>query len=70
MFGRRTRYYDTGKYVGEFKGDYRDGYGVYYYKEGDRYEGYWWNDLRHGQGTYYHENGDVFEGSKTVYLKL
>lgn len=62
MFGRRTRYYNTGKYVGEFSGDYRNGYGVYYYKEGDRYEGYWWNDLKHGKGIYYNVNGDVYEG--------
>ena len=39
--------------------DVRDGFGVYYYVNGDRYEGEWKEHQRHGQGTYlYAETGE------------
>ena len=39
------------------------GYGKYYYKNGEYYIGEWKNDLRHGKGTLYNQNGGIkFEG--------
>ncbi len=32
--------------------DKRNGWGTYYYINGDTYEGEWRNHLRHGKGTY------------------
>jgi radial spoke head protein 1 len=41
----------------------REGYGVYFYVNGDKYEGEWKEHLRHGQGTYtYNETGSKYVG--------
>lgn len=39
-------------FIGEWRDDARNGYGVYTYVNGDTYEGEWSKNLRHGQGTY------------------
>jgi hypothetical protein len=47
-------YYKQGsKYFGEFKDDYLNGYGIYYWKNGDFYEDEWENDMQHGLGREY-----------------
>ena len=60
-------YYESGstRYEGEFNGDKRDGYWIYWYENGNKWsEGYFKNDLRDGFGTTWHENGKKhFEGS-------
>ena len=36
----------------EFKNDLKDGYGIYYYINGNRYEGQWKNDAKKGYGIF------------------
>ena len=40
------------KYIGETKGEKKEGYGILYYKNGDRYEGFWENNLENGTGSF------------------
>jgi hypothetical protein len=39
-----------------------EGYGKYYYNNGDRYEGEFLNGIREGKGKIFYGNGDRFEG--------
>ena len=41
------------QYIGDWKKNKKDGYGVKIYSNKDKYEGYWKNDMRHGKGTYW-----------------
>jgi hypothetical protein len=43
----------SSRYIGDWKDDRKEGFGVQHYKKGDKYEGMWANDKRHGQGTYW-----------------
>ncbi len=63
----------SSKYVGDWRDNCKEGFGIQYYKNGDKYEGMWSIDKRHGQGTYWrNENkklrreytGDWFEDKK------
>ena len=60
-------FYEDGskRYEGEFAGDKRDGYWIYWYENGNKWsEGYFKDDLRDGFGTTWHKNGQKhFEGS-------
>ena len=62
-----TAFYENGtkRYEGEFAGDKRDGYWIYWYENGNNWsEGYFKNDLRDGFGTTWHKNGQKhFEGT-------
>ena len=49
-------------YYGSWDNDLMDGYGEYYYKNGDKFIGYYKKDLKHGKGTYYFKNGVVLKG--------
>jgi len=40
----------------------KEGYGVWYYENGDLYEGNWANDVKEGYGKYVYCDGDVYEG--------
>lgn len=40
-------------YIGDWKMNKKDGYGIKIYSNRDKYEGYWKNDMRHGKGTYW-----------------
>lgn len=55
------------RYVGQVRvGDgqqQRDGYGTYYWKNGDSYTGSWSENNKHGQGTFAWVNGDRFVGT-------
>ena len=43
--------------------DFRNGYGIYTYANGDRYEGEWSDHVRHGQGVYiYHGTEAKYKG--------
>lgn len=49
-------------YNGEWRGQFREGYGIQTWPDGSKYEGYWLNDKANGQGRLYHADGDVYEG--------
>jgi hypothetical protein len=38
--------------IGTWYHNKRQGYGIYYYANGDTYEGEWMDGQRHGQGIY------------------
>ena len=53
------------KYVGQFKNDLIDGYGIYFYSNGKRYEGNWRKSVKEGSGVLYSSNGRVeFRGNE------
>ena len=56
------RLYDNGKYEGEFKGDKREGKGIFKYNNGNIYEGDWKNNNIEGKGIFYSNNGDKYDG--------
>ena len=39
-----------------------DGFGSFYWADGNKYEGFWKNDNANGRGTLIHCDGDVYEG--------
>ena len=39
---------------GDFADDKKEGFGVYYWINGNRYQGQFWNDLKHGIGTHFY----------------
>lgn len=41
------------QYIGDWKNNKKDGYGICIYSNQDKYEGFWKNDMRHGKGTYW-----------------
>ena len=49
-------------YDGEYKNGLKDGYGVYYYSNGDKYEGKFCEGLREGKGTFYWKDETRWEG--------
>ncbi|CAK93235.1 unnamed protein product (macronuclear) [Paramecium tetraurelia] len=53
---------DGSKYIGEWVGNKRDGYGVMEWKDGTKYEGFWKNNKANGQGRFLHIDGDYYEG--------
>ncbi|WP_448519520.1 hypothetical protein [Rhodoflexus sp.] len=56
-------YEGRGYYIGEWKGNARNGWGKHFYKDGSSYEGYFENDLRSGYGTYYYATGEIYKGN-------
>ena len=56
--------YTNGYYDGDVNSsDERHGFGVYYFKNGNKYVGEWENDKRNGHGTFYRADGDRYEGN-------
>ncbi len=55
-------YKDGSKYDGEWKGNKRHGYGVWFRPDGMRYEGYWQDDKPNGQGTLTYPDGRMCNG--------
>lgn len=45
------------RYIGDWKDNCKEGFGIQHYKKGDKYEGMWAVDKRHGQGTYWRNEG-------------
>lgn len=41
------------RYIGDWKENQKDGFGIQFYNNGNKYEGLWQRDKRHGQGTYW-----------------
>ena len=50
------------KYDGEIKNGLKNGYGKYYWEDGNKYEGEWKDNVLHGIGTYYWKSGAKYEG--------
>jgi hypothetical protein len=57
------RYYDNGRYEGEWVAGMKNGTGTYYYSNGNRYEGEWRDNLMHGTGTFYFATRDRYVGA-------
>jgi hypothetical protein len=64
---------ESSRYIGDWRDNCKEGFGIQFYKNGDKYEGMWAMDKKHGQGTYWrNENaklrreytGDWFEDKK------
>jgi hypothetical protein len=61
---RHIQVYPDGEYEGQFNSyfEYREGYGVYTWKNGTVYAGEFKKDLMNGLGIIRLQNGDVYEG--------
>ena len=55
--------YFRDRYVGEWEGGKRNGYGKFYYNNGNIYEGYWKNDIKEGFGILYYNDRTKYIGS-------
>eukprot|EP00356_Strombidium_inclinatum_P010984 CAMPEP_0170493400 /NCGR_PEP_ID=MMETSP0208-20121228/13840_1 /TAXON_ID=197538 /ORGANISM="Strombidium inclinatum, Strain S3" /LENGTH=130 /DNA_ID=CAMNT_0010769327 /DNA_START=267 /DNA_END=661 /DNA_ORIENTATION=- len=49
-------------YKGQWRGNFREGFGEQTWPDGAKYEGYWDNNKAHGKGRFFHSDGDVYEG--------
>lgn len=49
-------------YKGKYFGGYRDGFGSYFFPDGEAYHGYWLLDNRDGFGTYVYDDGSAITG--------
>ena len=58
----KTKVYDDGKYIGEFKNNLREGNGTMLWFDGARYEGSWKKDKTEGKGIIYYNDGARYEG--------
>ncbi|CAI2364784.1 unnamed protein product [Moneuplotes crassus] len=60
---RDKHHYKTGAtYEGEWRGGFRDGFGIQTWPDGASYEGDWLYNRAHGKGKFIHVDGDVYEG--------
>jgi hypothetical protein len=48
---RGEKWLQGARYVGDWQGNMKEGFGVMYYANGMKYEGQWAHNLRHGHGT-------------------
>ena len=65
----KKEYSNNSVYVGEMRGDSREGKGLYLFESGDIYYGNWDNNNMHGAGLYVFKNGDSYEGELSSGLK-
>ena len=61
--GKGEMTYFSGKYDGEWKNGFREGFGIYRYNNGEKYIGMWKNNLEEGDGRYIYKNGDFYDGN-------
>ena len=40
----------------------KNGYGIFYFQNGNVYKGEWVNDQKHGKGVYIKNDGNIFKG--------
>ena len=51
---------EASRYIGDWRDNCKEGFGIQFYNNGDKYEGMWAMDKKHGQGTYWrNENGKL-----------
>ena len=50
------------KYIGEWKDNQREGYGILFYSNKSEYKGEWKEDQKEGYGIKYYPSGDKYEG--------
>ena len=55
-------YQNKGVYFGQWKGGFRDGWGIMKWKDGSNYKGQWVLGWAHGQGEFHDKLGNVYEG--------
>ena len=56
----KGKWVSSSRYIGDWKENMKEGFGIQIYKNKDKYEGLWANNFRHGQGTYWrHEKGKL-----------
>lgn len=51
-----------GTFIGDIKGEDRNGYGIMMGYDGCYYEGNWEDNMRHGKGLYADDNGELYHG--------
>jgi hypothetical protein len=49
-------------YIGEWKGEFRDGFGEQVWPDGARYIGEWSEDRANGKGKFIHTDGEIYDG--------
>jgi hypothetical protein len=59
---KKHTYKSGAVYDGEWKGGFRDGYGVQKWPDKAKYEGSWRDNRAHGKGKFTHVDGDVYDG--------
>ena len=47
----------SSRYIGDWRDNCKEGFGIQFYPKGDKYEGMWAMDKKHGQGTYWRNEG-------------
>lgn len=52
-----TKWISSSQYIGDWKENMKEGFGIQIYKNKDKYEGLWANNMRNGQGTYWRNEG-------------
>lgn len=50
------------KYIGDYKKDLRDGYGVFFFADGSKYSGHWKKGKQHGEGVFQNKEGVMKKG--------
>jgi hypothetical protein len=50
------------KYLGEFRGDLKNGHGALFLTNGEYYEGEFYDDYAHGEGVYVKMGGEKVSG--------
>jgi len=50
-------------YCGEWRGGWRQGFGIAKFQNGDKYEGEWFKGKFHDRGNYFYSTGDCFAGT-------
>ena len=51
------------RYVGEFIGGKRHGFGTFFYANGSQYEGEWEDNFKQGQGVFTFDDGSIYDGA-------
>jgi len=55
--GEGKQWVGSSRYIGDWKENMKEGFGIQIYKNADKYEGLWANNQRHAQGTYWRNEG-------------
>ena len=45
----------------------KNGFGKYFYQNGERYIGEWKQNLKEGKGVYHYTNGSYYEGNADMF---